>query len=104
MGRMAEGKKRELTGTGRGFSPKLLQKGALGLCRCIFEAFGGFLLFLGLIHPLLNRESVLSTWECRQEERGLLQRLRRLFWFVPLLQTGGPRKVLESRSLCNAGG
>jgi hypothetical protein len=102
FGRTAEKEKRELTGTGRGFPPKLLQKGALGLCYCILEAFGG-LLFLDLVRLLLNRESVLNTRKCRQEERGFLQRLRRLFWFVPLLQTSGPRNVLELRSLRGAG-
>ena len=81
-----------LTGSGRRFSPKLLQKGAFGL-RCTLKAFARHLLFLGFVRLLLNRESVLNAGKCRQEERRLLQRLRGLFRFVPLLQTVGVKFI-----------
>jgi len=91
-----------LTGPGSRFPPKFLQKGALCLRRRVPEALGGSFLLPGLVNLLLNRESVLNTRKRGQEERRLLQRFRRLLWFVPLLQTSGPTKVFESRSLGGA--
>ena len=88
-----------LTGPGSRSPPRFLQKGALCLRRRVLKALGGSFLLPGLVSLLLNRESVLNTRKCGQEERRLLQRFRRLLRFVPLLRTSGPTKVFESRSL-----
>lgn len=96
------GRKGALTGTGRGFPSKLLQKGTLSIRRRICKAFRGLLL-LDLIHLLSNRESLFDTWKRGQEERRPLQWLRRFFWFVPLLQTSGSMNAFESKSLRGAG-
>ena len=89
-----KGRQCALTGPRRRLSPKLLQKDALGLRR-ILKAFGGLLLLLDLIRLILYRESVFDTWKCGQEERRLLQWLRGLFWFVPLLQESSPEECIR---------